>query len=98
MKHQPGLQWLAGIVTHLRGVDISKASNAAQPLALAMDRLRQLYGYFPARGLADGDFTNHESVIAMHERGFEFFGSFGDRRVRWRRELRIMRTKIFLTI
>jgi hypothetical protein len=94
MEHQPGLQWLAGIVTYLVGVGISKASNAGQLLALALDRLRQLYGFFPARGLADGDFTNHESVIATHERGFDFSEALAitacDRVVN-----RIMRTKIW---
>lgn len=64
------------------GVAVSKASNDAQQLAAAMDRFRQQYGSFPAQVVADGDFTNHESVIAMHERGIEFFGSFGERRLR----------------
>lgn len=32
--------------------------------------------------VADGGFTNHESVIAMHARDIEFFGSFGERRLR----------------
>lgn len=64
------------------GVAVSKASNDAQQLAPAMDRLRQQYGSLPAQVLADGDFTNHESVIAMHQRGIEFFGSFGERRLR----------------
>ncbi len=31
----------------------------------------------PAQVIADGDFTNHQSVIAIHERGIEFFGSSG---------------------
>jgi len=64
------------------GIAVSKASNDAQQLALAMDRLRQQNGFFPAQVLADGDFTNHGSVIAMHQRGIEFFGSFGERRLR----------------
>jgi len=64
------------------GVSVSKASNDAQQLAGAMDCFRQQYGVFPAKVVADGDFTNHASVIAMHERGIEFFGSFGERRLR----------------
>ena len=64
------------------GIAVSKASNDAQQLALAMDRLRQQNGFFPAQVLADRDFTNHGSVIAMHQRGIEFFGSFGERRLR----------------
>lgn len=64
------------------GVAVSKASNDAQQLAGAMDRFQQQYGAFPAQVIADGDFTNHASVIAMHERGIEFFGSFGERRLR----------------
>lgn len=64
------------------GVAISQASNDAKELPLAMDRFRKQYGAYPAQVVADGDFTNHESVIAMHERGIEFFGSFGERRLR----------------
>jgi len=64
------------------GVAVSQASNDAQELALAMDRFRKQCGSYPAQVIADGDFTNHHSVIAMHERGIEFFGSFGERRLR----------------
>ena len=47
-----------------------------------MDRFQEQCGLYPAQVIADGDFTNHHSVIAMHERGIEFFGSFGERRLR----------------
>ena len=46
-----------------------------------MDRFQQQYGSYPAQVVADGGFTNHESVIAMHARDIEFFGSFGERRL-----------------
>ena len=64
------------------GVAVSHASNDAKELSPAMDRFRQQYGSYPSQVVADGDFTNPESVIAMHERGIEFFGSFGQRRLR----------------
>ena len=64
------------------GVAVSQASNDAKELPLAMDRFQEPYGSYPAQVVADGDFTNHESVIAMHQRGIEFFGSFGERRLR----------------
>ena len=64
------------------GVNVSQASNDAKELALAMDHFKEQYGSYPAQVVADGDFTNHESVIAMHERGIEFFGSFSSRRLR----------------
>ena len=63
------------------GVAVGQASNDTQELPLAMDRFQQQYGSYPAQVVADGGFTNHESVIAMHERNIEFFGSFGDRRL-----------------
>ena len=43
----------------------------------ARDRFQQQYGSYPAQVVADGGFTNHESVIAMHERNIEFFGASG---------------------
>jgi transposase len=64
------------------GAAVSHASNDAKELGPAMDRFQKQYGSFPRQVVADGDFTNHESVIAMHERGIEFFGSFGKRRLR----------------
>lgn len=64
------------------GVAVSQASNDAKELSLAMDRFQERHELYPVQVVADGDFTNHESVIAMHERGIEFFGSFGQRRSR----------------
>ena len=63
------------------GVAVGQACNDTQELPLAMDRFQQQYGSYPAQVVADGGFTNHESVIAMHARNIEFFGSFGDRRL-----------------
>jgi Transposase DDE domain len=47
-----------------------------------MDRFRSDHDVYPQEVLADGDFTNHGSVIAMHERGIVLFGSFDRRRFR----------------
>jgi transposase len=66
----------------LVGVAVSQSSNDANELAPAMDRLRSTHSAYPQQVLADGDFTNHDSVIAMHDRGIAFFGSFEHRRLR----------------
>jgi len=66
----------------LVGVAVSQASNDANELAPAMDRFRSRHGAYPQEVLADGGFTNHDSVIAMHERGITLFGSFDRRRFR----------------
>jgi transposase len=66
----------------LVGVAVSQARNDANELTPAMDRLHARHGAYPTQVLADGDFTNHDSVIAMHERGIAFFGSFHSRRLR----------------
>jgi transposase len=63
------------------GVTVSQARNDAKELVFAMDHFREQYGSYPTQVVADGDFTNHESVIAMYERGIEFFGSFEGRRL-----------------
>jgi hypothetical protein len=49
------------------GVAVAQASNDTQELPLAMDRFQQQHGSYPAQVVADGGFTNHESVIAMQE-------------------------------
>jgi transposase len=66
----------------LVGVAVTQASNDANELAPAMDRFQSRHGVYPQEVLADGDFTNHGSVIAMYERGITFFGSFDRRRFR----------------
>ena len=40
-----------------------------------MDRFQQQYGAYPAQVVADGGFTNHESVIAMHARDINSSGA-----------------------
>jgi hypothetical protein len=57
------------------GVAVSQASNDAKELPLAMDRFQEQYGSYPAQVVADGDFTNHESVIAMHQSSGKRFGT-----------------------
>src|SRR5216684_7192470 len=75
------IQFTTDAAQGLVGVAVSQASNDTQELPLAMDRFQQQYGSYPAQVVADGGFTNHESVIAMHARNIEFFGSFGERRL-----------------
>lgn len=51
----------------------------AQQLAPAVDRLRETFGRYPEQMLADGGYTNNESVVEMAEREVDFYGRFGGR-------------------
>ena len=51
----------------------------AQQLAPATDRLRETFGRYPHQMLADGGYTNNESVLEMAERGVDFYGQFSGR-------------------
>jgi hypothetical protein len=42
----------------------------------AMERVKQTLGRYPQEVVADGDYTNRESVIAAAERGVDFYGSW----------------------
>ena len=51
----------------------------AQQLAPATDRLRETFGRYPHQMLADGGYTNNESVLERAERGVDFYGQFSGR-------------------
>lgn len=56
-------------------VGISQSSNDVLELAPAMDRLEQTMGRKPQQVIADGGFTNRQSVQAMEDRKIDFIGS-----------------------
>lgn len=60
-----------GLIVDVETID--DPQDAAQ-LAPAMDRLRETFGRYPQQALADGGYTNHPSVVAMAERGVDFYG------------------------
>lgn len=60
-----------GLIVDVEAID--DPQDAAQ-LAPAMDRLRETFGRYPDQALADGGYTNHPSVVAMAERGVDFYG------------------------
>ena len=51
----------------------------AQQLAPAADRLRETFGRYPEQMLADGGYTNNETVVEMAEREVDFYGGFSGR-------------------
>lgn len=57
-------------------VETTNAPNDAQQLVPAMDRVMQATEKQPDKVIADGGYTNHENVIAMAERGIDFYGSW----------------------
>ena len=44
-----------------------------------MERLNNSWGRYPRQALADGGYTNHLSVVAMSERGIDFYGTMTGR-------------------
>jgi transposase len=58
------------------GVGVSKDPSDAAHLMPAMERVKQTLGRYPHEVVADGDYTNRESVIAAAERGVDFYGSW----------------------
>ena len=65
-----------GLIADIEVLD--DPQDAAQ-LAPAMERLRRSFGRYPHQALADGGYTNHLSVVAMHERGIDFYGAMTGR-------------------
>jgi len=58
------------------GVGVRKDPSDAAHLMPAMERVKQTLGQYPQEVVADGDYTNRESVIAAAERGVDFYGSW----------------------
>jgi transposase len=59
-------------------VGVSKDPSDAAQLEPAMERMKQTMGQYPQELIADGDYTNRESVIAAADRGVDFYGSWGE--------------------
>jgi transposase len=57
-------------------VETTNEQNDAQQLMPAMQRVKEATGQFPVQVIADGDYTNHETVAAMAETRIDFYGSW----------------------
>jgi len=60
-------------------IEVVNDPQDAQQLAPAADRLYETFRRYPRQMLADGGYTNHESVAEMAERGVDFYGKFSGR-------------------
>lgn len=56
-------------------IEVVNDPQDGQQLAPAMERLKQRYGGYPQQALADGAYTNLESVMDMHERAVEYYST-----------------------
>ncbi len=57
-------------------VEATNEANDAQQLVPAIARIEQTTGRRPGQVVADGDYTNHETVKAMAGLGIDFYGSW----------------------
>jgi len=57
-------------------VDATSAANDSEQLVPAMERLEQTFGRKPSQVIADGDYTNYQSVAAMADLKIDFYGSW----------------------
>lgn len=60
-------------------VDVVKQPSDSVQMLPAMDRLQAQFGSYPQAAIADGDYTNHETVLGMAERNIDFYGSWTGR-------------------
>ena len=60
------------------GVRVTQSADDSHELAPAVDEVRRNLGRDPRQVVADGGFTNRQSVGQMHERGVDFIGSLRD--------------------
>jgi transposase len=57
------------------GVELTQSASDSGSLAPAMDEVRNMAGRYPEAAVADGGFTNQESIAKMEARGVPFYGS-----------------------
>jgi transposase len=57
-------------------VGVTNDVNDSEQLLPAMERLKETYGLKPQQVIADGDYTNHRSVVGMEDLGIDFYGSW----------------------
>jgi hypothetical protein len=60
----------------IAAVGVTNAVNDSEQLLPAMERLRETWDGKPQQVVADGDYTNHRSVVGMAELGIDFYGSW----------------------
>jgi transposase len=60
------------------GVHLSQSAEDAHGLKPAMEEIRKNLGRNPEQVVADGGFTNRESIQKMAEEGIDFYGSLPD--------------------
>ncbi len=57
-------------------VEVSKQPSDAQHLVPALERIQKEQGRYPQQVMADGDYTNRESVCATAGCGVDYYGSW----------------------
>ena len=60
-------------------VEVVNDPQDGQQITPAMERLKQRWGNYPAQALADGAYTNLESVMEMHERSIDYYSTWTGR-------------------
>ncbi len=60
-------------------VEVVNDPQDGQQIVPAMDRLKQRYGNYPPQALADGAYTNLESVMDLHERSIDYYSTWTGR-------------------
>jgi transposase len=64
------------------GVELTQCSSDSGSLLPAMETVKATAGRYPQQAVADGGFTNRESIGGMKEKQIEFYGSLPDAEVR----------------
>ncbi len=60
------------------GMHLTQDSSDSGSLLPGMEEVKQTAGSYPAEAVADGGFTNRESIGQMKELGIEFYGSLAE--------------------
>lgn len=60
------------------GMDVTQAANDCNQLVPAMEEIQKNTGFLPDQVVADGGFTNRQSILDMDEKGIDFIGSVTD--------------------
>lgn len=60
-------------------VEVVNDPQDGQQIVPAMERVKQRYGKYPPQALADGAYTNLESVMEMHERAIDYYSTWTGR-------------------
>jgi transposase len=65
----------AGVIV---GVQVTQSADDSHQLAPAVDEVKKNLGRDPQQVVADGGFTNRQSIVQMQERTVDFIGSLPD--------------------